>query len=187
MNPETTPAAGPTQDRSVEERAREIRMILMDVDGVLTDGRLLFSADPEEGKFFDVRDGVGIHLARKVGLLTGIITGRKSEAVRRRAEELFMDEIHQKALDKLPVYEKILKKRSLRDREICYVGDDWVDIPILRRVGLAVTPADADPDTSRFAHHQTRRPGGRGAIREVIEIILRAQGKWQPLLDRYTK
>jgi 3-deoxy-D-manno-octulosonate 8-phosphate phosphatase (KDO 8-P phosphatase) len=170
---------------SLRGRAKKIRMILMDVDGVLTDGRILFLGNQMETKSFDVKDGVALHLARRAGLLTGIITGRSSEAVRWRAQELAVDEVHHKTLDKLPVYRRILARHDLRDEEVCYVGDDWVDIPILRRAGLAVVPADADPEAARHAHHQTRRPGGRGAVRETVELILEAQGKRKPLLSRY--
>jgi 3-deoxy-D-manno-octulosonate 8-phosphate phosphatase (KDO 8-P phosphatase) len=170
---------------TVSARARKIRMLLMDVDGVLTDGRILFYGNQQETKSFDVKDGVALHLARRAGLLTGIITGRQSEAVRWRAQELAIDEVHQKALDKLPVYRRILARQDLRDEEVCYIGDDWVDIPVLRRVGLAVVPADADPEAARHAHLRTRSRGGRGAIRETVELILRAQGKRQQLLSRF--
>lgn len=170
---------------TLRARAKKIRMILMDVDGVLTDGRILFLGNQMETKSFDVKDGVALHLARRAGLLTGIITGRSSEAVRWRAQELAVDEVHHKALDKLPVYRRILARNDLRDEEVCYVGDDWVDIPILRRVGLAVVPADADTEAARHAHHRTRRPGGHGVIRETVELILEAQGKRKTLLSRY--
>lgn len=174
-----------TRPMTVRTRARKVRMLLMDVDGVLTDGRILLYGNQQETKSFDVKDGVALHLARRAGLLTGIITGRQSEAVRWRAQELAIDEVHQKALDKLPVYRRILARQDLRDDEVCYVGDDWVDIPILRRVGLAIVPADADPETARHAHHRTRSRGGRGAIRETVELILQAQGKRKQLLSRY--
>lgn len=186
MKKRTTPSSRkPLTRRAVLARAKKIRMILMDVDGVLTDGRILLFDNHREIKSFDVKDGVAIHLARRAGLLTGVITGRSSEAVRLRAQELKLDEVHQNALDKLPVYRKILAKHSLSDEEVCYMGDDWVDIPILRRVGFAVVPSDADPEAKKQAHLQTRSAGGRGAVRETVDIILRAQGKRDAILSRY--
>ena len=171
-------------DEDVLARAARVRLLLMDVDGVMTDGGILFVDGGSEGRTFDAKDGVGIWLLRRAGLLTGIISGRTSPAVRRRARELGMDEIHLKVRDKLSAYEEILDRRGLRDEAVCYIGDDLVDLPVLRRAGLAVAPADAHPLVRREAVLVTRAPGGRGAVREVADLILSTQGKLKEALQR---
>jgi 3-deoxy-D-manno-octulosonate 8-phosphate phosphatase (KDO 8-P phosphatase) len=158
-------------------RARPISLVLMDVDGVMTDGGILFIDSGSEGRIFDAKDGVGIWLLRRAGLLTGVISGRTSPAVRRRARELRMDEIHLKVRDKLTVYEEIRTRRGLEDAEISFIGDDVVDLPLLERVGLPVAPADAHPAALRAARMITSAPGGHGAIREVADFVLQSQGK----------
>jgi 3-deoxy-D-manno-octulosonate 8-phosphate phosphatase (KDO 8-P phosphatase) len=160
-------------------------MVLMDVDGVMTDGGILFVGGRSEGRVFDVKDGVGVWLLHRAGVATGIISGRTSAAVRRRARELRMDEIHLKAADKLAVYEKILRRRRLTDPEVCFIGDDVVDLPVLARVGLPVAVHDATVEVRRAARLVTRAPGGRGAVREVADRVLRAQGRMGELLRRY--
>ncbi len=168
------------------QRARNVKLILMDVDGVLTDGRIYYLLRPGGGMFetktFHSRDGLGIRFAHEAGLKTGILTGRSSPAVEYRAKELGIHFVQEEALDKLAPYEKILRAASLRDEEICYIGDDVVDLPVLKRVGLAVGVADGHPLLRRHVHHCTRLPGGRGAVRETIELILTAQGKWPSIL-----
>jgi len=165
-------------------RARAISLVLMDVDGVMTDGGILFIDSGSEGRIFDAKDGVGIWLLRRAGLPTGVISGRTSPAVRRRAQELGMSEIHLKVRDKLAAYEEILRRRKLRDESICFIGDDVVDLPVLRRAGLAVAPADGHPRVRREADLVTAAPGGDGAIREVADLILEAQEKMDGLLER---
>ena len=169
----------------VGERARRVRLLLFDVDGVLTDGRINFQAQLDEAKSFNARDGVGIRLAQRAGLRTGIITGRVSIATHRRAAELGMQDIHQRAFDKLSVFNHILTKRRLRARDVCFMGDDLVDIPIMKQAGLAAAPADADPEARRAAHFVTELAGGRGAAREVIEFILKVQGRWARVTGSY--
>jgi len=169
----------------VGERARRIRLLLFDVDGVLTDGRISFQAEMDEAKSFNARDGVGIRLAQRAGLKTGVITGRASIATHRRATELDMQDIHQRALDKLSVFNHILGKRRLSAQAVCFMGDDLVDIPIMRRVGLAAAPADADPAARQVAHFVTELDGGRGAAREVIDFILKIQGRWARVTQKY--
>lgn len=163
----------------------------MDVDGVLTDGRIYYVPGPKGGlmetKAFHSRDGLGLRLAHATGLKTGIISGRGSPVVEHRAKELGIHFLQQGALEKLAPYQKILRAAGLRDEEVCYVGDDIVDLPILRRVGLAVGVRDGHPLLRRHAHYVTKRPGGRGAIREVLELLLAAQGKWNPVLKRYLR
>ena len=161
----------------------------MDVDGVLTDGRiwLTWTSDgmAHEIKGFSAHDGVRLKLARAAGLRTGIITGRQSAAVTHRARELEMDFVEQDAFEKLPAYEKIRQTSGLRDQEICFVGDDVTDLPLFARVGLAVAVANGVEEVRLTAHYVTKRPGGRGAVREVVEHILKAKGLWDQVTSPY--
>jgi len=159
----------------------------MDVDGVLTDGRIIQDGHGHELKVFDVKDGHGIVMAHRAMLRTALISGRESETITRRAEELGIELVFQKIWNKLEVYEKILVDTELTHDEVAYIGDDLIDIPLLRRVGLAVAVADAVDEVKAAAHLITQRPGGQGAVREVIELILRAQDHWDSLIERYTK
>lgn len=172
-------------------RARKIKLLLMDVDGVLTDGRIYYLPNPRGGIFetktFHSRDGLGIRLAHEAGLKTGIITGRSSPAIEHRVKELGIHFLQQDALEKLEPYEKIRRAARLNDQEVCYVGDDIVDLPLLKRVGLAVGVGDGDDVLRRYVHYWTRRPGGAGAVRETIELILSAQGKWKDVLGHYLR
>jgi 3-deoxy-D-manno-octulosonate 8-phosphate phosphatase (KDO 8-P phosphatase) len=187
-----------THDRdAVKTRARKIKLLLMDVDGVLTDGRIYYvPAEPGprvrgarpglvETKTFHSRDGFGVHFAHQAGLRTGIISGRQSPIVEYRARELGIHFIRQGTRDKLAPYRQILQESGLRDEQVCYMGDDLVDLPVLVRVGLAVGVASGHPLLRQYVHYVTRAPGGLGAVRETIELILSAQGKFQPVLDGY--
>lgn len=169
------------------ERARKTRLLMMDVDGVLTDGRIIQDGHGHELKVFDVKDGHGIVMAHRAKLRTALLSGRESETITRRAEELGIELVFQKIWNKLEVYEKILVDTELTHDEVAYIGDDLIDIPLLRRVGLAVAVADAVDEVKAAAHLITQRPGGQGAVREVIELILRAQDHWDSLIERYTK
>ena len=166
----------------LRKRAARIRLLLVDVDGVLTDGRIYLQSLPDgtavEVKVFDAHDGAGLKLARLAGLRTGLITGRDSTAVTRRAREVGMDFVYQKRDEKLSAYLEILHRAGLRDPEVAYVGDDLPDLPVLARVGLAVAVANAVPEVKKAAHFVTRRSGGTCAVREVVELVLKAQGKW---------
>ncbi len=164
-------------------RARPITFILMDVDGVMTEGGITYFDQGAEAKTFDAKDGVGLWIARRVGLRTGVISGRSGGAVRRRVMELKMDEAHFESRDKLSVYREIRRRRRLSDTQICYIGDDLVDLPVLARAGLPVAVANAHPEVLRRAPFVTRAPGGRGAIREVIDAILKAQGRWKTVME----
>ena len=181
----------PLSKQQVRQRARKIKVLLLDVDGVLTDGRIYYVPRPGGGMFetktFHSRDGIGIRYAREAGLKVGIITGRGSETVRYRAAELGLDFVEENSLKKLPPYEKILRAAGVKDEEVCYVGDDLVDLPILKRVGLAVAVQNSDPFLRRHVHYLTRAPGGAGAVRETVELILDAQGKWKRVLDQYLR
>ncbi len=161
--------------KEVRERARRIKMIIMDVDGVLTDGRIILGNKGEELKNFYVQDGQGIDIALRRGLVITLVSGRKSKVVERRAEELKIKEVYQNIAKKIEVYSKLLKKYSLKDEEVAYIGDDLGDIPPLRKAGLAISPANGVEEVKRIVHYVTRASGGRGAVREAIDIILKAQ------------
>jgi 3-deoxy-D-manno-octulosonate 8-phosphate phosphatase (KDO 8-P phosphatase) len=167
---------------SAASRARKVRVLLMDVDGVLTDGTVYLQSFPGEialeMKAFHSQDGAGLKLARIAGLRTGIITGRESAATTRRAQENGMEFVYQGREEKSASYDDILRRANVREDEVAFVGDDLPDLPVLRRVGLAVAVANAVPEVKAAAHLVTKRQGGEAAVREVIEFILKAQGKW---------
>ena len=167
------------------DRARKIKLLILDCDGVLTDGRIIMLPDNDETKSFDVKDGHGIVMAQRAGLRVAIISGRKSSIVRARAKELGVAHLYEMAWIKTEPYEKVLAEEELLDEEVCYVGDDVVDIPLLRRAGLGVAVGDAVQETKQHSHLVTTHAGGRGAVREVIEFILKAQDKWDEALARY--
>ena len=161
---------------ALREKFKRIRMIIMDVDGVLTDGRIIFDNAGGELKVFDVHDGFGIERAQKYGLLFGLISGRKSNALARRAEELKISEVHQSAKDKLRILERLKVKYKLKDTEMCYIGDDEPDLPALRIVGCSAAPCNAMMEIQSAVDYVTTAAAGRGAVREVIDRVLRAKG-----------
>ena len=172
---------------SVIRRAKAVRLLVMDVDGILTDGRVIYTAAGETQVAFDILDGHGIKLALRFGLRLAIITGRESEVVARRARELGIPELHQKAVDKLAVFEALLARHGLAPPQAGCMGDDLLDLPLLRRAGLAITVPGAVDEVRAAAHYVTRRPGGRGAVREAIELLLKAQGHWPAVMERYRR
>jgi len=172
-------------NQEIIERARKIKLLILDCDGVLTDGRIIMLPDGDETKAFDVKDGHAMVMAQRAGLKIGIISGRKSSIVRARAKELGIAHLHEMAWGKTEPYEKILAEEDLSDEAICYIGDDVVDIPLLRRAGLGVAVADAVDEAKQYSHMVTSRVGGRGAVREVVEMILKAQDKWDEAMARY--
>lgn len=171
----------------IERRAARIKLLLMDCDGVLTDGRIELVGEKDEQKFFHTRDGHGLVLLHRAGLSSGIISGRTSSAVSRRARELGVTYLRQGALDKIKDFEELLGEAELEESEVAFIGDDVVDIPLMERAELAVAVADATRETRQAAHYVTQLPGGYGAVREVTEIILKAQGHWDDLMKRYIK
>jgi len=173
------------ETENIAARAKRIKLLLMDCDGVLTDGRLTLLADGDEEKTFHAHDGQGIALFHRAGLKTAIISGRRSSAVERRARELAVSYVRQDANDKLKSFEEILSEANVSDSDCAYIGDDLADIPIMQRVRLAVAVADAADETKMIAHYVTQRKGGRGAVREVTDMILKAQGRWDELMKRY--
>jgi 3-deoxy-D-manno-octulosonate 8-phosphate phosphatase (KDO 8-P phosphatase) len=162
-----------------------VKLIAMDVDGVLTDGTAFFGSGGFEGLFFNVQDGAAVKWLHRAGLKTALITGRTVEAVKARARALGIEMVYQDAKVKLEVYEQLLKDARVPARSICYVGDDLPDLPVMRRVGLAVAVANARPEVKAAAHVVTEASGGRGAVRELAELILKTQGHWEELTRRY--
>lgn len=171
--------------KSCLPRAREISLLLLDVDGVLTDASIIYTDSGTEYKAFSTRDGLGIRLLQEAGVAVGVITARSSEAVRRRAADLQLAHVYQGARDKLVAYEQILREQQLQPSQIAYMGDDWLDLPLLVRVGLAAAPVDAVAEVKEVAHYVTRQPGGKGAVRELCELLIAAKGEEQKLLARY--
>jgi len=167
----------------MKQKLQKIKMILFDVDGVLTKGEITYTDKGTEIKSFNIQDGMGVTLARKSGLLTGIITGRLSSMVARRAEELKIDSISQGSFNKLGPYLDVLKKFNLNDEEVCYIGDDIVDMVILNRVGFSVAVANAREEVKAICDYITVANGGHGAVREVIDMILKRQGKFDVIID----
>lgn len=169
-----------------ELRCQNIELILADVDGVLTAGHIIFNNQGIETKQFHIRDGLGIRLWQRAGYEFGLITGRSSHVVKVRAAELGIDIVRQTAEDKLPVAQEIITRLNLEPSRVCYIGDDLPDVPVIRHVGLGVAVADACEEARTAAHHTTTLPGGNGAVREVIEMILKAQRRWEDLIQKYT-
>jgi 3-deoxy-D-manno-octulosonate 8-phosphate phosphatase (KDO 8-P phosphatase) len=169
----------------IDEKAKKIKMMVMDVDGVLTDGSILFASGRQEIKAFFVHDGLGLRMAHRAGIVTALISARESEMVTRRAAELQIPEVHQRIEHKIPVWENLLKKYQLLPENVAMVGDDLSDLPLLQRAGLSVAVANAVEEVKGRVDYVTRLPGGRGAVREAVELVLRAQGRYEEELKRY--
>ena len=169
----------------VVQRASRVSLLLLDVDGVLTDGRIIYAEYGDELKCFDVQDGAGLVFWNRVGLKSAIITARTSRLVKRRAKEMRVDFLAQGCLLKLPFYERMLKRFRVTDEQVCAVGDDLMELPILRRVGLAVAVPNAVDDVKQVSHYLTQQAGGHGAVREVVDLILKAKGLCDQILHRY--
>ena len=172
---------------SIERRASRIKLLLMDCDGVLTDGRLWLTEEGDDQKSFNTKDGLGLSLLHRAGLQSGIISGRTSRAVTRRAQELGIEFVRQGDPDKIKAFEQVLQQAAVDENEVAFIGDDLNDIPLMQRSELAVAVADAVEETRSVAHYVTQAAGGRGAVREVIELILKAQGHWSDLVEGYLK
>ncbi|MDE3156823.1 MAG: hypothetical protein KGN76_17115 [Acidobacteriota bacterium] len=168
-----------------QTRARRIRLLLFDVDGVLTDGTILLSPDGTEAKRFNIRDGTGIVWAQRAGLRTGVLSGRASQATVHRARQLGMPIIYQGVSDKLEAFGQILAEEGLDAAEVAYMADDLLDLPVLGRVGLSAAPANAAPDVRARVDWVSEAPGGAGAARQFIEAVLQAQGLWDGVLHTY--
>jgi len=160
------------------ERAAGIKLLVLDVDGVMTDGRIMYDNFGDEFKAFDVQDGYGLTLWWKAGLKSAIVTAKKSRIVSRRAKVCHITKVFMDAKDKAAAYEKLLRIFKVSDEEVCFVGDDLIDIPIMKRACLAVAVPYSRPEVKALAHYTTTAQGGRGAVRELIELILKAQNRW---------
>jgi 3-deoxy-D-manno-octulosonate 8-phosphate phosphatase (KDO 8-P phosphatase) len=175
----------PSDEATIQRQAARIRLLLFDVDGVLTDGRILVHPDGTESKAFNIRDGAGIVWAHRAGLRTGLLSGRHSPATAVRAAQLGIPIVRHQRGDKLGVFEAVLRDEALDAGSVAFMGDDLLDLPVLLRVGLSAAPSDADPEVARRVNWVSRYAGGAGAARELIELVLRAQGKWDQVLEGY--
>ena len=168
----------------IRERAKKVKLLLLDVDGVLTDGKIIIGNYGDEIKNFDVNDGLGILLLRRVGIKCAIITAKLSKIVKIRAKHLKIDKLYENHY-KIKSFNSILKRFKVEPEEICFMGDDLIDIPILKRVGMAVSVPNAAKEVKVVSHYTTEKKGGNGAVREICELILKTQGKWQKATKRY--
>lgn len=175
------------QQAEIERRAARIKLLLMDCDGVLTDGRIQLIGDSDEQKSFHTRDGHGLVLFHRAGLQSGIISGRTSSAVKRRVLDLGITYLRQGTHNKIKDFDELLAEAEIEDSEVAYIGDDVTDIPLMHRSELAIAVADAGHETREAAHYITTLPGGFGAVREVTELILKVQGHWEELMERYNQ
>lgn len=173
--------------QDVIERAKRIKLLILDIDGVMTDGRIVYGIYGDELKFFDVQDGFGISLLNRVGIKSVIITAKKSRIVKMRAKDLKIAKTYHGFHDKLVAFDKILKRFKINPNDICFIGDDLIDLPVLKKVGFAVAVPNAIEEVKNHAHYVTSRPGGRGAAREVCDLILKSQGKWDLATSKYFK
>lgn len=173
--------------QDIINKAQKIKLLILDVDGVMTDNRLFYNDDGVETKTFYTRDGHGMVMLQKSAVEIGIITGRKSQLVTNRMRDLKVKHVYQGVPDKLPTFLKLVEELDIQLDEIAYVGDDILDLPILMRIGLAVTPADGDDEVKARVDYISKYEGGRGCVREVCEIIMRAQGSWQKQMDFYLR
>ncbi|MBI5327311.1 MAG: HAD-IIIA family hydrolase [Deltaproteobacteria bacterium] len=167
------------------EKIKSVKLLILDVDGVMTDGRIIYDDDGKETKVFDVKDGHGIKLLMRAGIDVAIITARESSVVLHRAKNLGIEIVCQKAMDKVAAFEGIIDKKQLSPADVAFIGDELVDIPLLRRVGFAASVSDAVKDVKKYVDYVTVKSGGYGAVREVCELILKAQGRWDEVTARY--
>lgn len=175
----------PIENIHAREKAKDIRLLILDVDGVLTDGRIVIDERGIESKFFNTKDGHGLRLLMRAHIQVILLSGRESEATRHRASELGISKVYQNVHNKMEAYQRILGENGLVDHQVAYVGDDLVDLPILRRAGFSAVVADSVDEIKPFADYISKRSGGKGAVREIIEFILKSQGKWEEVTARY--
>ncbi|MBM4140685.1 MAG: 3-deoxy-manno-octulosonate-8-phosphatase KdsC [Nitrospira sp.] len=174
-------------EKELTKIAQGIRLLILDVDGVLTDGSIILDNEGNEFKSFHVRDGHGIKMLIRAGIHVAIITGRYSKVVERRSHELGITEVYQKSHDKRIAYRQLIEKYSIGEKEVAYIGDDIVDIPLLKRSGFPVVVADADDEVKAVAAMITKNRGGKGAVREICDFLLKAKGLWEDIIDEYSK
>jgi len=171
--------------KDIKEKLKKIKLLILDVDGVMTDGRIIMDDEGREIKNFHVRDGHGIKVLQRYGIKVALLTGRKSKVVEYRARDLDIKDVYQKVYNKKEVFEKILKKYKLSAEEAAFIGDDIIDVPVLKSVGFSVAVADAIDVVKKSVHYVTENQGGNGAVREICEMILKAHGKWPEIAARY--
>ena len=169
----------------MKEKIKRIKVLALDVDGVLTDGKIIFDSLGQEVKIFNVHDGFGLVMLKKAGFKTAILTARASKAVEFRVRDLNIDKLYQDAHPKIHAYQQMLNEFAVKDGEVCFVGDDLPDLQILKRVGFAVVPPNAVAEVQKAADYITKNRGGQGAVREVVELILKTQGKWEKTVGHY--
>lgn len=174
-------------NKTLKTKLNKIKLLVMDVDGVLTDGKIVVDAQGKELKFFDVQDGFGLVLLRQAGIKTAILSARSSSAVTARAEDLKIDKICQDAYPKTTAYERLIRELGCTHEQVCFMGDDLPDLPVLKRVGFAVAVPNAMDEVKKVAHYITVQRGGSGAVREVAELILKAHGKWKDIVAQTEK
>lgn len=171
--------------KSIKEKLRKVKLLILDVDGVMTDGRIIMDNEGCEMKNFDVRDGHGLKIIQRYGIKVALLTGRQSKVVEHRARDLEIEDVYQGAFNKKDVFEKILEKHKLSAGAAAFMGDDIVDIPVLKRVGFSAAVADALDVVKKSVDYITKNRGGHGAVREICEMILQAQGKWPEIAAKY--
>lgn len=172
-------------EEPILNRAKKIKLLLLDVDGVLTDGRIIYDSKGKDAKFFDVHDGMGVYVLGKLGIKTILITAKGSRSIAPRAKDMRVEEVYEDISPKSEVLDKILKKHKITPDEICFVGDDLVDLCLMKRVGFPIAVFNAAPEIKQAAAYVTLRHGGRGAVREVAELILKSQDKWKEVIRLY--
>ncbi|MBN2453043.1 MAG: HAD-IIIA family hydrolase [Candidatus Omnitrophica bacterium] len=173
--------------QDILDRVRRIKLLILDIDGVMTDGHIIYSIYGDELKFFDVQDGFGITLLARAGIKSVIITAKKSRIVKLRARDMKVAGVYQGYTDKLKAFEHALRKFRVKPEEVCFIGDDLIDIPVLKRAGLAVAVPNAVDEVRASAHIVTLRAGGHGGVRELCDLILKTQEKWDPVTEKYFK
>jgi 3-deoxy-D-manno-octulosonate 8-phosphate phosphatase (KDO 8-P phosphatase) len=167
------------------EEIRRVKLLILDVDGVLTDGRIIYDSKGRDSKFFDVHDGLGVYLLKRAGIKTILITAKGSKTIKHRAKDMKVEEFYEDIFPKTRILEKILKKHKIAKDEICFIGDDLVDLSIMKAVGFPVAVANASDDIKNAAQYISCKSGGRGAVREIAELILKTQGKWDEAIRIY--
>lgn len=175
----------PIRNSGAREKAENVQVLILDVDGVLTDGSIVIDDRGVESNFFNEKDGHGLKLLMRAQIQVVLLSGRESAAVRHRASELGISKVYQNIHDKIEAYQDIMKENGVKDQQVGYVGDDLVDLPVLKRAGFSAVVADAVSEIKPFADYVTEKEGGRGAVREIVEFILKSQGKWEKVIARY--
>lgn len=167
------------------DKIKKVKVLALDVDGVLTNGKIIFDSQGKDTKVFDVQDGFAIVMFKRAGFKTAILTARSSKVVTLRAKDLNINKVYQNAFPKVDSYQKMLRDLKVKDKEVCFIGDDLPDLQVLKRVGFAVAVANAAQEVKKSVHYVTQKRGGEGAVREVVELILKGQGKWAKALAQY--